>query len=98
MYNPRIGWKSGAWKAGCKAVCIVVTNWWQTETEAIAAWNHRAQACDAGEYVASLKIELAAALADLIAYRRVRYADSAPEEARYLELTGHAYDDKSGGA
>lgn len=44
--------------------------------------------------VASLKIELAAALADLIEYRRNRYADSAVEEARYRELTGHAYDDE----
>jgi hypothetical protein len=44
--------------------------------------------------VASLKTELAAALGDIIAYRRNRYADSAVEEARYRELTGHAFDDE----
>ncbi len=44
--------------------------------------------------VASLKTELAAALGDIIAYRRMRYADSVTEEARYRELTGHGYDDE----
>jgi response regulator RpfG family c-di-GMP phosphodiesterase len=44
--------------------------------------------------VASLKTELAAALGDIIEYRRMRYADSAPEEARYRQLTGHEYDDE----
>lgn len=44
--------------------------------------------------VASLKTELAAALGDIIAYRRMRYADSAPEEARYRELTGKPFDDE----
>jgi hypothetical protein len=46
------------------------------------------------ENIASLKTELAAALGDIIAYRRNRYADSGVEEARYRELTGHAYDDE----
>jgi hypothetical protein len=46
------------------------------------------------ENVASLRAELAAALGDIIAYRRMRYADSGMEEARYRELTGHAYDDE----
>lgn len=44
--------------------------------------------------VASLKSELAAALADIITYRRMRYADSMPEEARYRELTGHGFDNE----
>jgi response regulator RpfG family c-di-GMP phosphodiesterase len=48
----------------------------------------------ANDNVASLKTELAAALGDIIAYRRMRYADSAPEVARYRELTGHDYDDE----
>jgi hypothetical protein len=37
MHNSKIGWK-----AGCKAICIVMTHWWETEAEAAAAWNRRA--------------------------------------------------------
>lgn len=48
----------------------------------------------ASDNVASLKTELAAALGDIITYRRMRYADSTVEEARYRELTGHGFDDE----
>ncbi len=45
------------------------------------------------EEIVALRTELAAAIGDLIMYRRNRYADTSVEEVRYRELTGKAYDE-----